>query len=293
MIPRFIFVLLYIVAAYSFVARNYGINRSRSTTLQMNMFDRFLRVVKSNVNNVLSNLEDPEKVLEQAVNDMQKDLVKIRQSYAEVTATQKRMTKQKEQAEMLSNDWYKRAQLALSKGDEELAKEALSRRQSQVEIVTTLNTQMTTQNVAIDKLYSSMTELEEKIVEAKRQKDLFIARARTAKTSVQVNDMLTGLTSGNSNSMEAFERMKNKVENLEAQAEVAGELAASTSGTTRSLEDKFKLLEGNSEIDLQLEELKKQLPGTKDVIGELPATTQINTDEIDKEYERLKKELGK
>jgi phage shock protein A len=293
MILRFIFVLLYIVAAYSFVARNYGINRSRSTTLQMNMFDRFLRVVKSNVNNVLSNLEDPEKVLEQAVNDMQKDLVKIRQSYAEVTATQKRMTKQKEQAEMLSNDWYKRAQLALSKGDEELAKEALSRRQSQVEIVTTLNTQMTTQNVAIDKLYSSMTELEEKIVEAKRQKDLFIARARTAKTSVQVNDMLTGLTSGNSNSMEAFERMKNKVENLEAQAEVAGELAASTSGTTRSLEDKFKLLEGNSEIDLQLEELKKQLPGTKDVIGELPATTQINTDEIDKEYERLKKELGK
>jgi phage shock protein A len=259
----------------------------------MNMFDRFLRVVKSNVNNVLSNLEDPEKVLEQAVNDMQKDLVKIRQSYAEVTATQKRMTKQKEQAEMLSNDWYKRAQLALSKGDEELAKEALSRRQSQVEIVTTLNTQMTTQNVAIDKLYSSMTELEEKIVEAKRQKDLFIARARTAKTSVQVNDMLTGLTSGNSNSMEAFERMKNKVENLEAQAEVAGELAATTSGTTRSLEDKFKLLEGNSEIDLQLEELKKQLPGTKDVIGELPATTQINTDEIDKEYERLKKELGK
>ncbi len=293
MILRFIFVLLYIVAAYSFVARNYGINRSRSTTLQMNMFDRFLRVVKSNVNNVLSNLEDPEKVLEQAVNDMQKDLVKIRQSYAEVTATQKRMAKQKEQAEMLSNDWYKRAQLALSKGDEELAKEALSRRQSQVEIITTLNTQMTTQNVAIDKLYSSMTELEEKIVEAKRQKDLFIARARTAKTSVQVNDMLTGLTSGNSNSMEAFERMKNKVENLEAQAEVAGELAASTSGTTRSLEDKFKLLEGNSEIDLQLEELKKQLPGTKDVIGELPATTQINTDEIDKEYERLKKELGK
>ncbi len=285
---------MYFVAAYSFTARSYAVSRSsRTMILQMNMFDRFLRVVKSNVNNVLSNLEDPEKVLEQAVNDMQKDLVKIRQSYAEVTATQKRMEKQKEQAEILSNDWYKRAQLALSKGDEELAKEALTRRQSQVEIITTLSTQMTTQNVAINKLYSSMTELEEKIVEAKRQKDLFIARARTAKTSVQVNDMLTGLTSGNSNSMEAFERMKNKVENLEAQAEVAGELAATTSGTTRSLEDKFKLLEGNSEIDSQLEELKKQLPGTKDVIGELPATTQINTDEIDKEYERLKKELGK
>lgn len=291
---RSLFIFVYFVATHSFVVRTHTVGRSgRTMILQMNMFDRFLRVVKSNVNNVLSNLEDPEKVLEQAVNDMQKDLVKIRQSYAEVTATQKRMGKQKEQAEILSNDWYKRAQLALSKGDEELAKEALTRRQSQVEIITTLTTQMTTQNVAIDKLYSSMTELEEKIVEAKRQKDLFIARARTAKTSVQVNDMLSGLTSGNSNSMEAFERMKSKVENLEAQAEVAGELAAATSGTTRSLEDKFKLLEGDSEIDSQLEELKKQLPGTKDVIGELPATAQINTDEIDQEYERLKKELGK
>jgi len=111
------------------------ISRRTATQLHMNMVDRFFRVVKSNVNNVLSNLEDPEKVLEQAVNDMNGDLVKIRQSYAEVSATQKRMEKQKEQAQTNADEWYKRAQLALSKNDEELAREALSRRNTQLEQV--------------------------------------------------------------------------------------------------------------------------------------------------------------
>jgi phage shock protein A len=71
----------------------------------MNMLDRFFRVVKSNVNSVIQSLEDPEKVLDQAVNDMQSDLIKIRQSYAEVSATQKRMEKQRDAAQALASDW--------------------------------------------------------------------------------------------------------------------------------------------------------------------------------------------
>lgn len=69
----------------------------------MNMFDRFARVVSSNINNVIKGLEDPEKILEQAVNDMQNDLIKIRQSYAEISATQKRMTNQKDNADKLAS----------------------------------------------------------------------------------------------------------------------------------------------------------------------------------------------
>ena len=195
--------------------------KSSRLTLQMNIFDRFARVVSSNVNSVLKGLEDPEKVLEQAVNDMQNDLVKIRQSYAEISASLKRLQKQKEQADGLANDWYRRAQLALEKGDEELAREALSRRQVQLDISTGLNKQIDMQQKNTDKLYNSMMTLETKITEAKREKDTFVARARTAKTSVQVNDMLNSLTSvTSSNSMEAFNRMKEKVESLEAQAEV-------------------------------------------------------------------------
>ena len=195
--------------------------RGSRSCLQMNIFDRFVRVVSSNINSALKGLEDPEKVLEQAVNDMQNDLVKIRQSYAEISASLKRLQKQKEQADGLANDWYKRAQLALQKGDEELAREALARRQVQLDISTGLNKQLDMQQSNIDKLYNSMMALEAKITEAKREKDSFVARARTAKTSVQVNDMLNSLTSVSStNSMEAFNRMKEKVESLEAQAEV-------------------------------------------------------------------------
>jgi len=71
--------------------------------ISMNMFDRFIRVVSSNVNKVIKDLEDPEKVLDQAVNDMQSDLIKIRQSYAEISATQKRMQSQKQNADSLVN----------------------------------------------------------------------------------------------------------------------------------------------------------------------------------------------
>merc|ERR1719231_1992684 len=99
----------------------------------MNLFDRAVRVAKANANKLIEKMEDPEKVLNQAVEDLQKDLVTVRQSYAEVMATQKRMKSQKEQAETLANEWYNRAQLALSKGDEELAREALTRRQQQDE----------------------------------------------------------------------------------------------------------------------------------------------------------------
>lgn len=258
----------------------------------MNMFDRFARVVKSNVNQVLSNMEEPEKVLDQAVKDMQNDLVKIRQSYAEIFATQKRSQKQKEEADKLADDWYKRAQLALEKEDEELAKEALSRRQIQVEISEGLASTIDKQAVAIDKLYSSMTALDNKITDAKRQKDAMVARARTAKASTQVTDLLN--TVGDSNSMEAFERMKEKVEKMEATAEIAGELAASSSGSSANLEDRFKALESGSVVDDELEKMKamKALPpGEQTSEKATEATEELS--ELDLEYEKLKKELGK
>ena len=258
----------------------------------MNMFERMARVITSNVNNVIKKLEDPEKIIEQAVIDMQKDLVKVRQSYAEISATQKRMERQRQQADLNANDWYRRAQLALEKGDEELAREALSRRQAQLEIVENLDKQLSIQSDNIDKLYGSMMDLEKKVSEAKREKEMMIARARTAKTSVKVTDMLSNV-GDTSSAMEAFQRMSEKVDNLESQAEVAGGLAASSGAL--SLEARFKELEAggiNSKVEDELEMMKRQLPSgdrSEDtLIPELPAST-----ELDKEYERLKKELGK
>mmetsp|Transcript_25653 Transcript_25653/g.53991 ORF Transcript_25653/g.53991 Transcript_25653/m.53991 type:complete len:300 (-) Transcript_25653:1171-2070(-) len=259
----------------------------RSTSLSMNLFDRFTRVAKSNINNVLKSLEDPEKIMNQALEDMQTDLVKVRQSYAEITATQRRLLKQKEQAEALAEDWYKRAQLALSKGEEALAKEALTRRQQQLETAEGLQIQIDMQAQAVDKLYEGMQALEAKILESKSKKEQMVARARTAQSTQKVNDMLGGITG--QTSMDAFKRMEEKVEALEAAAEVSAEMGsfdgkALPGSSAGSVEAQFKMLEAASSVDQELEAMKaKMLSET--------SSAQKNTG-VDDELERLKKEAG-
>jgi len=239
------------------------------------LFDRFTRVAKSNMNNVLKNLEDPEKIMEQAVSDMQGDLVKVRQSYAEITATQRRLLKQKEQAEEMAEDWKKRAQLALEKGNEELAREALTRRQQQVDAADSAQKQIDNQAESIDSLYSGMQELESRILEAKSKKDEMVARARTAQSTQKVNDMLSGVTG--KTSMDAFTRMEEKVDMLEAAAEVSSEMSGSGKLLPGSVENEFKLLEAGSSVDDELKKMKGLLGGSS---------------EVDDELEKLKKDAG-
>jgi phage shock protein A len=266
--------------------------------MQMNLFDRFARVTKGTLNDILKNLEDPEKIMNQALEDMQKDLVKVRQSYAEITATQRRLMKQKEQAEAMANDWYSRAQLALQKGNEELAREALARRQAQVEAMEQVAQQINTQAAAIDKLYDGMQELESRIMEAKAKKDQFVARARTAQSTQKVNDMLSGITG--KSSMDAFTRMEEKVEALEASAEVSAEMAASKAlPGASSLDKEFKLLEAESSVDTELEKLKGLLNPAKEMAdqGSSAGTAgskaaSPHSAEIDDEFAKLKKDAG-
>ena len=215
------------------------------------------------------------------------DLVKVRQSYAEITATQRRLMKQKEQAEALSKDWYTRAQLALQKGNEELAREALARRQVQVDTMTNLQSQIDLQTAAIDKLYDGMKELESRIMEARAKKEQMIARARTAQSTQKVNDMLSGITGATS--MDAFKRMEEKVEALEASAEVSAEMGTASGNLLpgSSLEKEFRLLEGSSAVEDELKKLKGLLnpaPG--------PSSGSSFSVGVDDELEMLKKEAG-
>jgi phage shock protein A len=173
--------------------------------------------------------------------------------------------KQKEQAEAISADWYKRAQLALQSGNDVLAKEALTRRQQQTDAAAALQQQIDTQANAIDKLYEGMQMLERKIIEARGKKEQMIARARTAQSTQKVNDMLGGITG--KTSMDAFNRMEEKVEALEASAEVSAEMASTGGnylpGSAESdLEKQFKLLEASSSIDDELAKMKGLLTGS-------------------------------
>lgn len=233
----------------------------------------------------------------------QKDLVKVRQSYAEVTATQRRLLKQKEQADAVAEDWYKRAQLALQKGAEDLAKEALTRRQVQLDESISLQNQINAQSDAIDKLYEGMQALEKQILEAKAKKDQFVARARTAQSTQQVNDMLSGLTG--TTSMDAFKRMEEKVEALEASAEVSAEMGslggkALPGSSGSSVEAQFRALEASSTVDSELDKLKGLLSGSSSDGSASSSTsnksssssTTSSSPKVEDEFEKLKKDAG-
>ena len=208
--------------------------------------------------------------------------MKIRQSYAEVTATQRRLLKQKEQADALASDWYERAQLALQKGNDELAREALTRRQQNVDQATDLQSQIDMQNASIDKLYEGMQTLESSIMESKAKKEQMIARARTAESTQKVNDMLSGISG--TTSMDAFKRMEDKVEALEASAEVSAEMGAMSGNMLpggSDLEKEFKKLEAASSVD---DELKKM----KGLLG----SSESKKSSVDDELEKLKRDAG-
>lgn len=224
----------------------------------------------------------------------QNDLVKIRQSYAEITATQRRLLKQKEQADAEAADWYKRAQLALEKGNDALAKEALTRRQTAVEAATSLQEQIDVQVASIDKLYEGMQMLEQRILESKSKKEQMVARARTAQSTQKVNDMLGGVTG--KTSMDAFQRMEEKVEALEAAAEVSQEMGQlGTLPASSDLEKEFKMLEASSSVDDELAKMKQGL-----LSGSSSSTTSSSSSagassgakEVDDELEKLKRDAG-
>ena len=199
-------------------------------------------MLKSYANTAVTKLEDPEKILEQAVNDMQEDLIRMRQASAQVMASQKQLEKKKTVAQETADEWYRRAQLALEKGDEELAKEALKRRKSYQENASDMEKQLRQQKDATEQLIGNTRMLESKLAEAKSKKDTLKARAASAKTSKQISDMVSGLNT--SNSVTAFEKMEEKVMAMESEAEASGVLAAPD-----DMELKFKQLEAGGGVD--------------------------------------------
>lgn len=218
----------------------------------MGLFDRISRVVRANVSSLVNQAEDPEKVLEQTVVDMQEDLIQLRQAVAQAIATQKRSERQQAQAQSLADDWQQRAQVALQKGDETLAREALVRRQSYADNAQGLKAQLGQQTQIIAKLKQNMAELESKISEARTKKDMYIARARAAKASQGLNESLGRVST--SNALGAFERMEERVHQLEAEADAIAELSSGD-----DVEKQFAALESGSNIDQQLAAMKQNL----------------------------------
>ena len=254
----------------------------------MGFFDRLGRLVRANANAAVGAMEDPAKILDQSVADMQADLVKLRQAVATAIASQKRIQNQAEQAEAQAKTWYERAELALKKDEEDLAREALGRRKTCQDTATALNTQLQSQAGQVEQLKQSLVKLESKIAEAKTKKDMLKARAQAAQAQEQLQSAVGNL--GTNSSMAAFERMEEKVEALEARSQAAAELAGA------DLESQFAALEGAPEVDDELAALKGKLAGSAPAAA-LPeaggAVQAVKVEEVDAELEELKRSIDK
>jgi phage shock protein A len=250
----------------------------------MGLFDRIRRVVSANLNDLVNKAEDPEKMLEQAILEMQEDLVQLRQGVAQAIAAQKRTEKQYSDAQNEITKWQRNAQLALQKGDEALARQALERKKTYTETSTALKASLDQQSTQVETLKRNLIQLESKISEAKTKKEMLKARITTAKAQEQLEGMVRGMNS--SSAMAAFERMEEKVLMQEARAQSAAELAGA------DLESQFAKLESSSDVDDELEALKAQLlpPAIPQHQAQLPPESSKPTEPVD-ELESLRKQL--
>ncbi|OUL29436.1 phage shock protein A [Nostoc sp. T09] len=217
----------------------------------MEVMKRILRVFRANLNSLIGSAEDPEKILEKTVLEMQENLMQLRRGVAQAIAIQKRTERQATAAESTAEEWYRRAQLALQQGNETLAREALTKRRVYQETARALSSQKSEQTDLVDKLKKDMRTLELKISEAKTKKDLYIARARSAEASVRLQEMLSGVSS--TSSLNAFERMEEKVLQIEAQSEAIAQLGGD------ELQKQFATLESTNDIDAELAAMKVQV----------------------------------
>jgi phage shock protein A len=253
----------------------------------MGLFDRLSRVVRANLNDMVSKAEDPEKILEQAIIDMQEDLVQLRQAVARSIATQKRTEQQYNKNQSEANNWQQRAQLALQKGDENLAREALVRKKTNGDTAAQLKAQLEQQTAQVDTLKRNLIALESKISEAKTKKDMLKSRAAAAKANEQLQNTISSLNTGGS--MAAFERMEEKVLMMEAKSQAAGELAGN------DLEQQFAMLESGSDVDDELAAMKAQLTGGSVSQQALPASEEKKSSPsnsaVDDELESLRKQI--
>ncbi len=221
----------------------------------MGIFARLATLIKSNLNDLISRSEDPEKMLNQVVIDMANQLIEAKKQVAVSIADEKRLAKQAEQEAANAAEWERRAMLAIKAGDDALAKEALARKKEHDALATALKDQWTKQKNAVEQLKTALRMLNAKIEEAKRKKNVLIARKKRAEAQRAIQETMSGLN--NASAFETFDRMATKIDQIEAEAEAATEIAEQYTGDT--LAEKFGKLEQTAGADDDLVALKRKM----------------------------------
>lgn len=224
----------------------------------MSIFSRFSTMIKSNINDLISRAEDPEKMLNQIIVDMRDQLAKAKREVAGAIADERKLQRQMADASKERQAWEKRAMLAVQQGRDDLAKQALVRQQEHAEQAAALEQTWQAQAAETEKLKGSLRQLNDKIEEAKRKRNLLIAKQKRAQAQRRIHETMSGLS--DTSAFEAFNRMADKIEEEERRNLAQAEVTEALTGDT--LETEFVRLEAGSEgagVDDKLLALKAKM----------------------------------
>lgn len=221
----------------------------------MGIFDRLATVLKSNINDLIGRAENPEKMLNQLITDMRSQLSKAKQEVASAIADEKKLHAQVQKEQAQAAEWERRAVMAVEQGRDDLAKQALVRHNEHMQQAQLLHETWSKQKQEVESLKASLRQLNDKIEEAKRKKNLLVARQKRAEAQTRIQQTMSAMS--DKSAFEGFERMTEKIEEAERKALAAAELSDDLKDD--SLVAEFDQLDAGPGTDRQLEDLKRKM----------------------------------
>lgn len=225
----------------------------------MGIFSRFTDIINSNISALLDKAEDPEKMVRLIIQEMEDTLVEVRSTSAKVLAEKKELIRHIASIEQQVQDWQGKAELALSKDREDLAKGALIEKQKLLSIQQSMNNEILVVDEHINRLKDEIFQLQTKLLDAKARQKAIIMRKQAASTRLEVKRRLD--SDKIDNAMFKFEQYERRVESIESQVE-AYELGQKSHKNT--LVDEFEALEADAEISQELAALKAKIKAKSD-----------------------------
>ena len=246
----------------------------------MSIFTKLSTVIKSNINDLISRAENPEKMLNQIILDMRDQLAKAKREVAAAIADERKLRAQLDDEVKQTRQWEHRAMLAVKEGRDDLAKQALLRQQEHAERAGAIDETWRAQATETEKLKGSLRQLNDKIEEAKRKRNLLVAKQRRAQAQKRIHETMSGLS--NTSAFDAFNRMAEKIEAQERESLAHQEVTEALGPGT--LEDEFKLLEGGGEtgdVEDRLLALKHEMGLIAAPEAEAPKQIESGDDDVD------------
>ena len=219
----------------------------------MKLLERVSMLIRANLNDLVDKAEDPEKMIKQVILDMQNQLMQVKTQVAITIADQHVLEKKQRENADKDAEWMRKAELAVDKKQDDLARAALERSMTYKQMAVNFKTQVADQKTEVENLKAALHKLEQKLAEAESKSDMLIAQHRRSRALSKASDAQMAI--GDKSKVAAFDRMKNKVRHAEAVSQAKAGMVSD------NLEDRLAALEKEDEIEKLLNEIKARRAG--------------------------------